>query len=101
MFGAVIVGVVGLVCVVIGYLIGVKQKITLLHDYHYSKVTEADKKAFCTWMGMGIMLIGIGLLVMAVILAVMKILLSIIAFAVCFAAGAALLIYAGKKYNAG
>lgn len=101
MFGAVIVGVVGLICIVIGYLIGVKQKITLLHDYHYSKVTEADKKAFCTWMGMGIMLIGIGLLVMAVILAVMKILLSIIAFAVCFAAGAALLIYAGRKYNAG
>ena len=99
MFGAIVVGAVGLICIVIGYLIGVKKKITLLHDYHYSKVTEADKKAF--WMGMGIMLIGIGLLVMAVILAVMKILLSIIAFAVCFAAGAALLIYAGKKYNAG
>ena len=99
MFGAIIVGVVGLVCVFFGYLIWMKQKIGLLHDYHYNKVSDADKKAFCTLMGIGVMLIGVGLLVTAVILAVVKILLSFLAFAVGFAAGLALLIYAGRKYN--
>lgn len=99
MFGAVILGLVGIALLVIGYLIWKKEKITLLHDYHYEKVSEGDKKAFCTISGIGIFVMGVGLLVNAVIFGFTESLWSFLALALGFAVGISLLIYAGKKYN--
>ena len=44
--GAIITGAVGILALVLGYLIWAKEKISLLHDYHYSKVKKEDKRAF-------------------------------------------------------
>ena len=99
MFAVLLVGVIGLVFAIIGYLIGIKKKITLLHDYHYSKVSDADKPAFCNYCGLGVLVIGIGLLLTAVLLALTDSALSFLAFAVGMFAGGALLGYAGRKYN--
>ena len=49
---------VGLVLLVLGYFIGVKQKISLVHSYHYKNVTEGDKTAFCKGVGIGNAIIG-------------------------------------------
>lgn len=74
MIGAIIVGIIGIILVVLGYLLWRKERISILHEYHYDKVAEEDKKAFCMISGMGTASIG-------------------------FFVGLTLLIYAGVKYN--
>lgn len=99
MAGTIITGIVGIMFVVIGCLIWKKEMISLLHDYHYEKVSEDDKKSFCALSGIGVMLIGIGLLVTAVIFGVTESLWSFSAFAAGFISGIIMLIYAGRRYN--
>ena len=99
MVGAIIVGVIGIVFIILGYLIWKKGKITLLHSYHYEKVSLSDKKAFCKLSGWGVISIGIGLFVTAAIVGITDSTLSFIAFTLGFVLGLALLIYAGVKYN--
>lgn len=93
------IGVLALVFIYIGCLMWKKEKITLLHSYHYDKVSPSDKKVFCKISGWGVIFIGIGLLVSAAIIGITDSALSFIAFAVGFVVGLALLIYAGAKYN--
>ena len=99
MIGSIITGLIGIVFCAVGYLIWKKEKISLLHDYHYDKVAPEDKKAFCTLSGWGVLSIGIGLLITAVIIGLTDSAWSFLAFAAGIAAGLALLVYAGKKYN--
>ncbi len=47
------VGVLALVFIYLGYLMWKKEKITLLHSYHYDKVPPSDKKIFCKISGLG------------------------------------------------
>lgn len=56
---------VGILFSVLGYLVMVKKKITLIHDYHLKGVT--DTKNYCSWMGgctfiLGIIFIGFSIL---------------------------------------
>lgn len=44
----------------LGFLLWKKEKITILHNYHYTKVKEQDKKAYTRIMGLGMSVIGIG-----------------------------------------
>ena len=99
MVGSIIVAVIGIVFITLGYLIWKKDIITLLHSYHYDKVSPSDKKCFCKISGLGVIFIGIGLLVTAVIIGITNSALSFIAFALGFVVGLGLLIYAGVKYN--
>ena len=99
MIASIILGLVGSVLIVLGYLIWKKEKISLFHDYHYEKVSEEDKKAFCTISGIGVVLIGIGILTTAIIIGITDSLLSFVAFAVGFVVGLIMLIYAGIRYN--
>ena len=99
MIGAVITGVLGLVFAAVGCLIWRKEKISLLHEYHYDKVLPENRKAFCALSGWGVISIGIGLLITAVIIGITDSAWSFIAFVIGFAVGLALLIRAVKKYN--
>ena len=83
----------------IGLLIWKKEKIHLLHEYHCDKVRPEDRKAFCTISGWGVISIGIGLMATAVIIGLTDSVWSFAAFAAGFAAGLAMLMHAGKKYN--
>ena len=96
---AMVIGMLALIFIYIGYLIWKKEMITLLHGYHYDKVSPGDKKVFCQLSGWGVIIIGIGLLVTAVIIGITDSALSFIAFALGFIVGLALLIYAGVRYN--
>ena len=93
------IGALALVFIYLGCLMWKKEKITLLHSYHYEKVTPSDKKIFCKISGWGVIFIGIGLLVTAIIIGITNSALGFIAFALGFFVGLALLIYAGAKYN--
>ena len=97
--GILITAAVGILCVIFGVLIGKKQKISLFHDYHYNKVTEENKAAFCALVGRGLLLIGAGILASAVLLGVTESALSFLAMVAGFIAGFGLIIYAGQKYN--
>ena len=97
--GILITAAVGILCVIFGVLIGKKQKISLLHDYHYNKVTEENKAVFCALVGRGLILMGAGILASAVLLGVTESALSFLAMAAGFIAGFGLIIYAGQKYN--
>lgn len=99
MIGSIVLGMIGIVFVIFGYLIWKKEKISFLHGYHYDKVSENDRADFCMLSGMGVISIGMGLLVTAVIIGITDSAWSFIAFAVGFTAGLALLIYAGNTYN--
>lgn len=46
---------------ILGLLIWKKEKIGLLHSYHYSKVLEEDKKSYTEEMGKSLIIIAIGL----------------------------------------
>ena len=58
---------VGIALVGMGYFIGVKQKISLVHSYHYKNVAEEDKPNFCKKVGLGNALIGIAVLCVPVL----------------------------------
>ena len=98
--GVIILSLVSILVMVIGWLLWKKEKITLLHEYHYSKVSREDKKAFCTLSGIGLVIVGIGIGASAVLLAITNSALSFLAFAVGLAFGLSFFLHAGKKYNA-
>ena len=99
MIGTIILIFIGIICTILGYLMWKKEKISLLHSYHYDKVSVEDKKAFCTISGIGIILIGLGLLITGIIVGITDSALSFIAFAIGFVVGLIMLVYAGFRYN--
>ena len=99
MISSIVVGLIGIVLTVLGYMVWKKEKISLSHDYHYDKVSEEDKKAFCTISGIGVVLIGIGLFITSIIIGITDSMWSFIPFVIGFVAGLIMLIYSGIKYN--
>ena len=97
--GAIIIGFFVILFFVLGYLVWIKEKITLFHSYHYNKVTEENKKAFCKISGIGLIVIGIGVMVAGIICSVTSSAWGGIAIAIGFLLGLTMLIYAGIKYN--
>lgn len=89
----------GMIFLIIGLLIWKKEKITLIHDYHYTKVKDKDKKAYTAMMGKGICLMGIGIIFTAIINCFSN--YGWYAFGVGFIGGFILIIIAQKRYNGG
>ena len=50
---------VGVLFIVLGLLIWKKEKITLIHDYHWDRVKEEDKSAYTALIGKGVFIIGV------------------------------------------
>lgn len=97
--GAILIGGFALLFFVLGYLVWIKEKITLFHRYHYDKVAEENKKAFCKLSGIGLIVIGIGVLLAGIICSAISSAWGGIAIAIGFLFGLMMLIYAGVKYN--
>ena len=76
-----------------------KQKISLLHEYHYDKVSEEDKEVFCALTGKGVLIIGIGMIITAVIVAITDSPWSFIVFAIGFVIGMRKIVCAEYRYN--
>lgn len=58
--------IVGLICSYLGYLIWIKQKINLLHSYHYQKVKKEDIPAYTKMMGIGLIVVGSGVILQGI-----------------------------------
>ena len=98
--GIIILSAVGLLFTIIGCLLWKKEKITLLHEYHYNKVSDDNKPAFCKLSGIGLLVIGLGLLLTAVLLGITDSAASFLVFAAGSIIGVYLLSYAGKNTTA-
>ena len=97
--GVVIEMAAGILCIIFGLLIWKKQKVSLLHDYQYKNVREADVPAYSRMIGIGLIIIGIGICLTGIINLSFQTLLSLIALGVGFVFGIAVLCKAQKRYN--
>ena len=97
--GTVIISCIGLLFSILGYLLWKKEKITILHDYHYNKVSEDHKPTFCKISGIGLFVSGLGMILTAILLGITNSAASFLVFAAGFIIGIFLLSYAGMQYN--
>ena len=97
--GVIIIGGVGVLLVILGFLLWKREMITLLHNYHVSNVSPENRRAFCKLSGIGLIVIGLSLLITAVVLGITDSAYSFICFGVGFVVGLFALVAAGMKYN--
>ena len=96
--GVIIDLAVGLCCIILGLLIWKKQKISLLHDYHYQYVKREAIPAYTLMVGRGIVIVGAGIAAAGLFDLVMSPLWWV-PMAAGFVLGLALVIFAQRKYN--
>lgn len=53
---------------VLGFLLWKKQRISLIHDYHYKHVKKSDVPAYTRLMGIALLLMGAGCFIAGIIL---------------------------------
>ena len=90
---------VGIIFLVIGWLIWKKEKITLIHSYHYDKVSDTDKGAYTALVGKGILIIGTGIIITGIIDLITQTGWGWIVFVASFIVGLGIMILAGMRYN--
>ena len=89
---------IGLLCVVLGLVIWIKRKVSLVHTYHYKNVKQEDLPAYTRLLGIGLILIGVGICVTG-LLNLFESAFWWIPMAVGFVAGFIVMSIAQKKYN--
>ena len=85
----------------LGFLLWKKEKINIIHDYHYTKVKEKDKKAYTSIMGKAMIVIGIGGIISGIIGTFTDSVKSGIPFGAAFIIGICMMVYGQIKYNRG
>lgn len=101
MFELFLMLVIGGTFVFIGLRIWKKEQISLIHDYHYSNVSEEDKTAYTKQMGKACMIMGIGMLLTGIVDFITKTPYGWVCFIVFFILGMIMMVRAQKKYNGG
>lgn len=89
----------GILFIILGLQIWIKQKMNLIISHHCDKVSEADKKAYCTLFGVGILIMGIGFILSGVLSLIIQSLLALVPMTVGIVIGIASVISAVAKYN--
>ncbi len=92
---------IGLLFLFLGWRIWKKEQITLIHSYHYTKVSEEDKKDYTEEMGKSIILIGIGSTLAGIIDFITNTAYGWLFFIIFFILGFIKIFKAQKKYNDG
>ncbi len=92
---------VSLLAFYFGFQIKNKQRITLIHDYHWKNVKEQDIKPYTSLMGMGQYSIGIGCLTSGVLGLFVSSIVTIIPIFLGIIIGFIIMYKAQKKYNSG
>ena len=64
--GFIVEAAIGALCIVLGAVIWKKQKVSLVHEYHYQNVKKADIPAYARLLGIGLIVIGAGIAVTGV-----------------------------------
>lgn len=90
---------IGIAFLVIGWLVWKKEKITLIHSYHYDKVSDTDKGAYTALVGKGTWIIGTGIIITGIVDLITQTGWGWIVFGVSFIVGLGIMILAGIRYN--
>ena len=96
---SVLFAVLGIVFIRLGLAIWKKQEMELIIRHHCDKVSEENKPAYCRLAGIGVFVIGIGFILSGICAVLTHSLFTFIPMAAGLAAGIALLLLAGKRYN--
>ena len=88
----------GTLCIVMGLLVWKKQKVSLIHDYHFENVKQEDLPAYTRLIGIGLIITGLGICVTG-ILELFDSPLWWIPMLIGFIIGLMVLNRAQKKYN--
>jgi cobalamin synthase len=96
--GLIVFEAVGIFLIAAGSVLWKKQKVSLLHDYHYQNVREEDLPEYTRQIGTGLLVMGIGLCLTG-ILFVFLVLFWWLPMAAGLITGIILLILAQKKFN--
>ncbi|MBO4354521.1 MAG: DUF3784 domain-containing protein [Clostridia bacterium] len=96
--GVIVEAAVGAVIVTLGVLIWAKQKISLIHEYHYKNVKAEDVPAYTRLVGIGLIIIGAGIVATGV-LNFFHSTLWWVPLAAGFVAGLIVMNAAQQKYN--
>lgn len=93
-------GIIGVILLIMAYLLGIKLKIELMHDYHTRKVKKQDVKAYCQTVGIGFLIIGLSWFGQGIYA---KMMLSHDMTIICYGtfSGLITIIYAQYRYNGG
>ena len=97
-FGVIIELAVGAVCIVLGVLLWKKQRVSILHDYHYKNVKKEDIPAYIRQIGIGLIIIGAGIVITGLLNLVYSSLWWI-PLSAGFVIGLVVILMAQKKYN--
>ncbi len=91
--------VVGVIIIYMGLIMWKKEKIDLMHDYHYKQVAKEDIASYTKAQGINLMTIGIGTLAMGVLIYFDFILIGIVVFFILFINATIIFVKTQKKYN--
>lgn len=91
--------VIGALFFYLGWKIWKEEKITYIHDYHYKKVKDIDKKPYTEQMGKALLVIGTGIVLTGMIDFLTDSLYGWWCFGITFCAGLIMMIRAQIKYN--
>ena len=98
--GTLVLAAVGLL-LAMGYFIGVKQNINLVHSYHHHRVAQQDQPVFCRRVGLGNAILGGAILAVPVLLPALGLMATFCIAGIGAVAGIALVISTIIKYNHG
>lgn len=101
MFELVLMVVLGLLFLYLGWCIWKRKEITLIHSYHYKKVSEEDKKDYTEEMGKSIIVLGIGMILTGIIDFITNTVYGWLFFTIFFIFGIIKMVKAQKRYNRG
>ena len=91
---------IGLLFIILGLLLWKKQKVTLIHDYHYKHVKKSDIPAYTKLMGIGLLVMGLGCCAAGILAVLLKDgLWCTIVVTASIIAGLLIFNRAQKKYN--
>lgn len=101
MFELIIMISISLLFFILGYLLWKKQKISLIHYFHYSNVQQKDIKPYTEQIGKGLIIIGIGFLITGIIDFFTKLGYGWMITVISFVVGVFVIIRAQLRYNRG
>lgn len=101
LFELLLMVLLGLLLLFLGWRIWKKEQITLIHSYHYKKVSEEDKKDYTEEIGKSIIFIGIGMILTGIIDFITNTAYGWLFFTIFFILGFIKILQAQKKYNNG
>lgn len=99
--GTLVLAAVGLLLLAMGYFIGVKQNINLVHSYHHHRVAQQDQPVFCRRVGLGNAILGGAILAVPVLRPLIGQTAALSIAGVCAVAAGVLVISTIIKYNHG